>query len=644
MKKQTFTFVVTLFLSVLAVAVLLPRQAKAATWQDKVDPWVLETGQLQDETEFLVYLTEQADVSAAANLTTKEAKGHYVYETLTATANRTQGPLLTTLRNAGVEHQAYWVANMIWVRGDLALVQQLALRNDVGHIYANPTVQFQPPVVEESHLIEAAMAVEWNIAQVNADDVWAEGYTGQGIVIGGQDTGYDWDHPALINQYRGWNGSIADHNYNWHDSIHSDIGTPNSNPCGYNSTVPCDDGSHGTHTMGTMVGNDMLPSNPSWPAGATNAVGMAPGARWIGCRNMDNGDGTPTTYSECYQWFIAPTDIAGGNPDPTKAPHVINNSWGCPASEGCTDPNIMLTIVNNVRAAGIVTVHSAGNSGSGCSTINTPSAIYDASYTVGSTTSANAMSGFSSRGPVTVDGSNRLKPDISAPGSGIRSSTPGTGYGNSSGTSMAGPHVAGLVGLLLSIYPNMAGDVDTIENVINNTAVAVTNAQTCGSIPPTTLPNNVVGHGRIDAYNGYQALTASFGFSLSKTVEPVLVQHGGLITYTITFTNEQSVLPTTNIVLTDTIPVSTTFVSATGPYTLVGNTVEWDYASLNAGASETVQLVVEVDHMATGSVVNEAYGVMSDEVTTPVTGSPVFVTIIPHGLTEALYVPLLMKD
>jgi uncharacterized repeat protein (TIGR01451 family) len=643
MKKSNLTFVMMLSLCALLVAVLLPRQAKAATWQDKVDPWVMETALQEGQTEFLVYLTEQADVSAAADITTKEAKGNYVYQTLTATADRTQGPLLTALREAGVEHQAYWVANMIWVRGDLNLVQQLALRSDVGHIYANPTVQIQLPVADESELIEAAMAVEWNITMVNADDVWAEGYTGQGIVIGGQDTGYDWDHPALINQYRGWNGSTADHNYNWHDSIHSGGG---GNPCGYNSPVPCDDNGHGTHTMGTMVGNDMLPSNPSWPAGATNAVGMAPGARWISCRNMDSGNGTPTTYSECYQWFIAPTDLTGSNPDTTKAPHVINNSWACPPSEGCTDPNIMLTIVNNVRAAGIVTVHSAGNSGSGCSTVSDPSAIYDASYTVGSTTSSNTMSSFSSRGPVTIDGSNRLKPDISAPGSGIRSSTPGTGYGNSSGTSMAGPHVAGLVGLLLSVRPDMVGDVDDIEAIINSTAVPVNVTQTCGGIPSSTIPNNTFGYGRIDALAMYNAATTvvPHSFALLKEATPGSVNHGEMITYTLTITHHHPTSATTNVVLTDTIPVGTTFVSATGPYALVGDTVEWSYASISAGASESVQLVVEVEHTATGPVVNDDYGVMSDEVTTPVIGSPVTVIIIPMGLTEAVYLPVILKD
>ncbi len=152
--------------------------------------------------------------------------------------------------------------------------------------------------------------------------MWAAGYTGQGAVIGGQDTGYDWDHPALKNQYRGWNGASADHDYNWHDAIHV-----TGSICGANSPEPCDDDDHGTHTMGTMVGDD----------GLGNQIGMAPGARWIGCRNMNDGVGTPATYTECYEWFIAPYPV-GGTPDqgdPSKAPDVINNSWGCPPSEGC---------------------------------------------------------------------------------------------------------------------------------------------------------------------------------------------------------------------------------------------------------------------------------------------------------------------
>src|SRR5206468_10728214 len=127
-------------------------------------------------------------------------------------------------------------------------------------------------------------------------------YNGRGVVIAGEDTGYQWNHPALKIQYRGWNGTTADHDHNWHDAIHDSVG----NPCGNNAQAPCDDVGHGTHTIGTMVGDD----------GAGDQIGVAPGARWIGCRNMDQGNGTPARYIECMQWMLAPTDLAGGNADP----------------------------------------------------------------------------------------------------------------------------------------------------------------------------------------------------------------------------------------------------------------------------------------------------------------------------------------
>jgi len=494
MKKTTL--LILAMLALVALAGLLPRSnVSAAAWQTKVDPWVMDataTGQA----EFLVFLTEQADVSAAASMQTKLEKGTYVYETLSATAARTQGPVLAELARLGVDHQAYWVANMVWVRGDAAVVQTLAQRPDVARISANPSVHLDEVDVQAPSA-ETPTAIEWNITKVGAPSVWALGDTGQGTVIGGQDTGYDWDHPALINQYRGWNGASANHNYNWHDSIHSGGG----GVCGVNATAPCDDNNHGTHTMGTMVGSD----NYQNPASATNAIGMAPGARWIGCRNMNQGNGTPTTYSECFQWFIAPTDLSGNNPDPAQAPHVINNSWGCPPSEGCTDPLILQTVVDNTRAAGIVVVVSAGNAGSACSTVADPAAIYASSFSVGSTTSTDAISSFSSRGPVTIDGSNRLKPNISAPGSSIRSSIPGTGYqGGWNGTSMAGPHVAGLVGLLISANPALAGNVSGLEDIIETSAVHLQTTQTCGGTNGQ-IPNNVFGYGRIDALAAYNA-------------------------------------------------------------------------------------------------------------------------------------------
>jgi serine protease AprX len=466
----------------------------APAWHAKVDPGVLDGAQA-GETEFLVFLADQADLSAAAGLRTKAEKGEFVYRTLSQHAERTQAPIRAALRRLGVEWRPYWVANMLWVKSDVAVIQALAQRADVARLHANPRVSLDLPAVEAANaaLLASPLAIEWNISKVNAPDVWENGVTGVGAVIGGQDTGYDWDHPALKDKYRGWNGSAASHDYNWHDAIHSGGGA-----CGADSPEPCDDGTHGTHTMGTMVGDD----------GAGNQVGMAPGAKWIGCRNMDQGYGTPATYTECYEWFIAPTPVHGGAGDPKMAPDVINNSWSCLPSEGCTDPDVLRQVVENVRTAGIVTVHSAGNRGPDCGTVNTPSAIYDASFSVGATTNteADTIWSSSSRGPVTADGSNRMKPDVVAPGAGVRSSVPGAGYSTYSGTSMAGPHVAGLIALLVSAYPAIAGDVDAIESVVAQSARHLTTAQLCGGDSSGALPNNVYGWGRIDALAAYEAL------------------------------------------------------------------------------------------------------------------------------------------
>lgn len=483
----------------LALAVLATATPSTAELSPKIDPALARAfAEAADgKAEMLVVLADQADLSAARDIHGKEAKGRFVFETLRSHAERTQAALRAELEREKVPHRPFWVANFIAVTGDLALAERLAAREDVARLDANPRMHFAKPIEEpEAGDPLTPLAIEWNILKVNADDVWALGIDGEGAVIAGQDTGYDWDHPALRDAYRGWDGGSADHNYHWYDAIHSGGGV-----CGANSTVPCDDDSHGTHTMGTMVGDD----------GGTHQIGMAPGAKWIGCRNMDEGDGTPATYSECFEWFIAPMDLAGQNPDPAMAPHVVNNSWGCPASEGCVTPGILQEVVENTRAAGIVVVVSAGNSGSSCSTVNTPAAIYDASFSVGSTTSTDTISSFSSRGPVTIDGSNRMKPDISAPGSGVESSIPGGGYGTKSGTSMAGPHVAGLVALLISAKPELAGEVDTIEQIIRDTAFHPTFGGQCG-IGAGVFPNNTFGAGRIDALAAVQAALSGLPF------------------------------------------------------------------------------------------------------------------------------------
>ncbi|MGC9396149.1 MAG: M14 family zinc carboxypeptidase [Anaerolineae bacterium] len=500
---------------VVLIAVLLigmsgtPSSATRATpVLDKIASWVLEHTADGAEAEFLVVLAAQADLSEASRLQTKAEKGRYVYETLWRTAQASQAPLRAWLEARGVEHRAYYIVNLIWVKGDAILARTLAARPDVARIEGNPTIRNplpQPARPFDRLLANAPTGIESNITYVRAPEVWAMGFTGQGIVVGGQDTGYDWTHPALQPHYRGWDGVTADHDYNWHDSIHSGGGS-----CGADSPVPCDDYSHGTHTMGTVVGDD----------GGDNQIGMAPGAQWIGCRNMDVGDGTPATYLECFEFFLAPYPV-GGTPDqgdPSKAPDVTNNSWTCPSSEGCSWSTLQAA-VEAQRAAGIMTVVSAGNGGSSCSTIGDPPAIYAAAYTVGALyTGTDTIASLSSRGPVTVDGSNRRKPDITAPGTNVRSCVLNGTYGYKTGTSMAAPHVAGAVALLWSAVPAFKNQITATEQLLNDYAFHI-NSTACSS---SGWPNNVYGYGRLDIKAAVDAVL-DYGVAL---VPAGATQHG----------------------------------------------------------------------------------------------------------------------
>lgn len=472
-------------------------------WKEKVDAALLRRAESTQIVDFIVMLENQAELPAITAQRTKNQKGQYVYQQLSEHARRTQSAVLQLLQQRGAPHRSFFIVNAIYVKGDIALIQALAERPEVKAVIDNSPVRVTESVYEPNQTLESRDLIEWGIERINADDVWALGYTGQGAVVAGADTGYEWDHPAIKDKYRGWNGAEADHSYNWHDGVselsplnQDSTQNPANNPCGLSSIVPCDDHGHGTHTMGTMVGDD----------GQGNQIGVAPGARWVACRNMERGWGSPATYIECFEFFLAPTDINNANPDPSKSPHVINNSWGCPEQEGCNTSNFNLieTVVNNLKASGIVVVASAGNSGSGCETVNNPAAMFENAFSVGATRATDTIANFSSRGPVTVDGSGRLKPNVSAPGVGVRSSTRFGQYASWNGTSMAGPHVAGLVALIISANPELAGQVETIETIIEETAVPVQAVQDCGSTSGLNVPNQSYGYGRIDALAAVQ--------------------------------------------------------------------------------------------------------------------------------------------
>ncbi len=361
----------------------------------------------------------------------------------------------------------------------------------MARLEANPRVPAKLPQPQSAGAQPAlTLGAEWNIVQTKAPEVWDQGYQGEGIVIGGQDTGYRWTHVALKTAYRGWDGTTADHDYNWHDAIHSGGGS-----CGYESREPCDDNGHGTHTMGTAVGDD----------GGTNQIGMAPGAKWIGCRNMDQGNGTPATYLECFDFFLAPYPVGGDSSqgDPAKAPDITTNSWSCPPSEGCSALTLK-EAVDNLRAAGILTIASAGNSGPGCGTINAPPALYDSAYTVGNLTSTSAIYSSSSRGPAATTG--LVKPDIMAPGTSVRSAyrTSDTAYATLTGTSMASPHVAGAAALIASAAPGFRKNPEATVELLNASALPLPDiSEGCGG-DYLNGPNNSWGHGALDVMAAYE--------------------------------------------------------------------------------------------------------------------------------------------
>ncbi len=487
--------IITIIISLLGAVSILNAQTN---WQQKIDAEVWAEVAGQNEFEFLVLLRDQANTAAAKNLKTKEEKGKYVYELLQKKAAETQGDLLQLLQQKKVAFKPYFVVNAIWVKGNSRLLELLARRQEIAKIMPNPRIKNNLPKGDKSPnnaLQKSIQSIEWGISKIKADKLWAYNIKGKGVVIGGQDTGYEWEHPALKNQYR---GQSDNHNYHWHDAIHFPISGSLSNSCGYDSKVPCDDHYHGTHTMGTMVGDD----------GQGRQIGVAPAAKWIACRNMENGWGSPATYIECFEWFLAPTDTNNNHADPSQSPHVIANSWGCPPSEGCNTSNfnIMRVVVANLKNAGIFVVVSAGNDGPSCHSINSPAAIFEESFSIGATDENDVLAGFSSRGSVTVDGSLILKPNVVAPGVSVYSSVTNGDYQNLSGTSMAGPHVAGAVALLIAAQPRLAGQVDSLENILEMTADFVSTTDSCGGVLPSQIPNNLVGYGRINLERALQMI------------------------------------------------------------------------------------------------------------------------------------------
>jgi len=460
-----------------------------------------------DKVTFLVKFKEKADSkkvaqeakenAESANLTAQKAEfvqRSAVISELKSTALESQQHVKAFLQkekekgNAENIH-AYHIVNGMAVTATKEVAEQIASFEEVEKILPNETRTLFIPETKDANIPESGIAnVEWNVDRVGAPATWEMGIDGSGTVVASIDTGVQWDHPALKENYRGYDTSTGevDHDFNWFDATAGE-------------SEPYDDQGHGTHVTGTMVGHE---------TDGSNQVGVAPGAEFISVKAFTESGGTDADLLEAAEWIMAPTD-ADGNARADLAPDVVNNSWG--GGPGLDE--WYRDVVINWRAAGIFPEFSAGNTDlfnpGGPGSIATP-ANYPESFATGATDSDDNLADFSLEGPSPYD---EIKPEISAPGVGIRSSLPDDGYGAMSGTSMAGPAVSGVAALLRQVDSSIS--VDEMEQVLMDTAVSLTN----DTYPES--PNNAFGHGLVNAYDAVSALQDGIG-----TIEGKVTKEG----------------------------------------------------------------------------------------------------------------------
>ncbi|MCL7460215.1 S8 family serine peptidase [Micromonospora sp. MSM11] len=433
-----------------------------ASPSDKIRPELTKELQGKTEGDFWIRFKDRADLGEAAAIKDWAKRGTAVADALKKTAANSQSKIRAELDGSGTKYETFWATNAIKVSGgSLTMAQSFAAHAEVEGLYA--PVAYEVPEVTKGTDEKTVNALEWGIANINADDVWSQyGVKGAGITVANIDTGVQFNHPALVNSYRGNNGDgTFDHNYNWFRAAGS-------------CAAPCDTNGHGTHTMGTMAGAD-----------GANQIGVAPEVKWIAANGCCPSDAALVTSG---QWMLEPTDLNGQNPDASKRPNIINNSWGTTLPSN--DP-FMEDVTLAWTASGIFGVWSNGNSGSACQTSGSPGSLVS-NYSAGAYDVNNNIASFSSRG---AGQNGEIKPNIAAPGVNVRSSIPGSGYASYNGTSMAAPHLAGAIALLWSAAPALVGDVTATRALLDNSAIDKADAQ-CGG---TADDNNVFGEGRLDA-------------------------------------------------------------------------------------------------------------------------------------------------
>lgn len=394
---------------------------------------------------------------AAQDAANRVAHRAALVQTRQATFAQAVAPLTPLLEAASargdlIAQRDLWIIHGVALTARPALIQQLAtspavesLSLDHYHTYIEP-----PPFADGAETFQLEEAPPWGVEKIRAPEVHNSlGITGTGAVIAIMDTGAEFRHPALQANYRGNEGhNLFRHAASWFDPVNG-------------GAYPYDDHGHGTHVAGTAAGQA--------------PIGVAPGARWIGVK-MLNGDGAGyiSWIHAGFQWLLAPDG------DPANAPDVVNCSWS--SRDGRSE--VFLEDINVLQAAGILPVFAAGNSGPNAHTVGSPASLPNA-LAIGASDPDDEMAYFSSRGPSPWD---QNKPTVVAPGVNVNASRPGGIFKELNGTSMATPHVVGVIGLMRSVSPTLS--VSEITHILTQTATPLGD----------TLPNNDSGWGRIDAF------------------------------------------------------------------------------------------------------------------------------------------------
>ena len=397
---------------------------------------------------------------------------HVVPELKKQATQSQRGMLEFLTKNGATVLNTFWLTNAILAEVPVGLLDEFVTVLQVERLYENFTVDIPEPL-EEGDVSVLGTSYTWGLEKIGAPDVWDMGITGAGVRAAVLDTGVDIGHPDLAGKM--WTEDHADPAYpgGWIEfDVAGEVVV---------GSLPRDTDSHGTHCSGTVLGGDT----------AGIAIGVAPGARLMHALVIPEGRGTYAQIIAGMQWTMDPFDQYG-NPAGEPA-DVVSMSLGVSGYR-----RAFVEPVQNMKAAGVVLIAAIGNGGEGASSC--PGNVYDA-LGIGATHYEDVVASFSSGEVVDWQASHPvpyIKPDFSAPGVNVYSSVPG-GYAWLSGTSMAAPHLAGTVALMLEANP--ASTVAQVYDALKDTALDL----------GTPGQDIRYGWGRVDAFEAVSLITPQSG-------------------------------------------------------------------------------------------------------------------------------------